>query len=451
MDNERENQELSASSFYGEPETEVEATEESAEPREKSGKRKLKVRISDAMQEREERMAVNDVIFYEKLGGEEPDDETKPLTKGSVDMWFLLWSMLLVCFGAVMSYSASAVFAEQRYGDSTYFLWRYILFTVIAVAITAIFVAVARPWFWRVFGVGAYAAAIVLLVLVIFIGDTGGGAQRWIDLGFITIQPSEIAKMAVVMVLALYMSKYEREINSTHKFGGNFKHGFFMPMVIIGILCALIILQPHLSGTIIVGLIGVMVMFLAGTRLKWLLIFVGIIGVVGILFISFFGYSMERVQIWLHIDEVDPLGEAWQTLQGLYAIGSGGFFGLGLGSSRQKFGYVSQPQNDFIFTIICEELGFIGAFVLVFLFALLVWRGIKIGQNAPDKFCALVVWGLTLKIALQVLMNIAVVTNSMPNTGISLPFFSSGGSSLMLQIFEVGIILSISRYSTQKK
>ena len=395
-------------------------------------------------------MADTDVIFYEKLSGEEEIDERAPLAKGSVDMWFLLWSMLLICFGAVMSYSASAVYAEQKYDSSTYFLWRYVIFAVASVVVTAIFVAVARPWFWRIFGVLTYAAAVLLLILVIFIGDTGGGAQRWIEIGPITLQPSEIAKTAVVMVLALYMSKYEKQITSKHKFGGNFKHGFFVPMVIIGILCGLIILQPHLSGTMIVGLLGVAVMFLAGTRIKWLAIFGGIIAVVGAVFISVFAYSFERIQIWINIDKVDPLGEAWQTLQGLYAIGSGGFFGLGLGSSRQKFGYVSQPQNDFIFTIICEELGFIGAFALVLLFAMLVWRGIKIGQNAPDKFCALVVWGLTLKIAIQVLMNIAVVTNSMPNTGISLPFFSSGGSSLMIQIFEVGIILSISRFSTQK-
>ena len=430
MDNEREDQKLPASDI--------------------NGKKKLKTRIKNVLAEREENMAVNDVIFYEKLSGEEDIDERAPLAKGSVDMWFLLWSMLLICFGAVMSYSASAVYAEQRYDSSTYFLWRYIIFTVLSVAVTAVFVALARPWFWRIFGVISYAVAVILLILVIFIGDTGGGAQRWIEIGPITIQPSEIAKMAIVMVLALYMSKYEKQINSKHKFGGNFKHGFFMPMIFIGILCGLIILQPHLSGTMIVGIIGVMIMFLAGTRIKWLAIFGGIIAVVGVVFISIFAYSMDRIQIWLNIDKVDPLGEAWQTLQGLYAIGSGGFFGLGLGSSRQKFGYVSQPQNDFIFTIICEELGFIGAFALILLFVMLIWRGIKIGQNAPDKFCALVVWGLTLKIGIQVLMNIAVVTNSMPNTGISLPFFSSGGSSLMLQIFEVGIILSISRFSTQK-
>ncbi len=414
-------------------------------------KKSLRIRIKERREANEAYREANDVVFTEKLTPEKVD-ETAPLHKGSIDVWFLLWAIILICFGAVMSYSASAVYAEQKYDSSTYFLWRYIVFSVMAIAITAVFVIFARPWFWRVFGVGAYAISVVLLIAVFFIGDVGGGAQRWIDIfGIITIQPSEIAKMAVVMVLALYMTKYDKEINSEHKFGGHFKHGFLMPMVLIGILCALIILQPHLSGTMIVGLLGVCVMFLGGTRIRWLGIFLGIIAVVGVVFIMFFGYSMERVEIWLHIDEVDPLGQAWQTLQGLYAIGSGGFFGLGLGSSRQKFGYVSQPQNDFIFTIICEELGFVGAFALIFLFAMLIWRGIKIGQNAPDKFCALVVWGLTMKIAIQVLMNIAVVTNSMPNTGISLPFFSSGGSSLMLQIFEVGIILSISRFSTQKK
>jgi cell division protein FtsW len=201
----------------------------------------------------------------------------------------------------------------------------------------------------------------------------------------------------------------------------------------------------------IIGMLGVVVMFLGGTRMKWLVAFAGVMVVafIGLVFVS--SYAQERIYTWLFIDKVDPLGSAWQTLQGLYAIGSGGFFGTGLGSSRQKYGYVPEPQNDFVFTIICEELGFIGAFLLIALFALLIWRGIKIGQNAPDKFCALTVWGLTFKIALQVAMNIAVVTNMMPNTGISLPFFSAGGSALMLQIFEIGIILSISRYSTQKK
>ena len=410
----------------------------------------IKKKVKKALVAREQKLAYNDVIFSEPLTppAEEP---LKPLEKGNVDMWFLLWAMILVCFGAIMSYSASAVYAEQKFDSSTYFLLRYVLFAVLAIVITVPFVAIARPWFWRIFGVAAYGASILLLLAVLVFGVAEGEAQRWIDLGFITIQPSEIAKVAVVMVLALYMSKYEKEITSTHAFGGSFRKGVMMPMAIIGLICGLVALERHISGLMIIGMLGVAVMFMGGTRIKWLAMFLGIIGVAGVGLILVSSYAQERVDIWLHIEEADPLGAAWQTLQGLYAIGSGGFFGLGLGSSRQKFGYVSQPQNDFIFTIICEELGFIGAFVLILLFGLLIWRGIKIGQRAPDKFCALTVWGLTFKIALQVAMNIAVVTNSMPNTGISLPFFSSGGTSLMIQIFEIGIILSISRFSHQKR
>lgn len=392
----------------------------------------------------------NDAVFEEPLTPPPVVDESAPLTRGSVDTWFLLWSMLLICFGAVMSYSASAVYAEQRYDSSTYYLWRYLLFAVVATVVTVLFVIYARPWFWRVFGAGAYAVSVFLLIVVLFVGVSEGEAQRWIALGPITIQPSEVAKVAVVMMLALYMSKYERPIASKGKFGGSFKHGFLMPMVIIGIICGLIALERHISGLMIVGMLGVAVMFLGGTRPKYLLIFLGIIAVAGVGLIAVSDYAQARVNSWINLEQ-DPLGAGWQTIQGLYAIGSGGFFGLGLGFSRQKYGYVSQPQNDFIFTIICEELGFLGALLVVLLFVMLIWRGIRIGQRAPDKFCALVVWGLTFKIALQVAMNIAVVTNMMPNTGISLPFFSTGGTSLMIQIFEIGIILSISRFSRQKK
>ena len=406
--------------------------------------------INDYKRKKEIQAAENDVIFSETLT-KAPEEPPVPLVKGSIDKWFFLFAAMLIFFGAVMSYSASAVVAETEFDSSTYYLVRYVAFAAVAIIITIPFVIIARPWFWRLFGAGTYLLSIFLLLLVMVIGRTGGGAQRWISIGPITIQPSEIAKLAVVLVLALYMSKYEKEINSTHKFGGNFKHGFFVPMVLIGLLCGLIILQPHLSGTIIVGVIGLIIMFLGGTRMKWLAAFVGLIGVAGGVFLLFFGYSMERVQIWLDIDSMDPLGAAWQTLQSLNAIGSGGFFGVGLGASRQKFGYVPEPQNDFIFAIICEELGFVGAFLVVALFTLLVWRGIKIGQSAPDKFCALVVWGITFKIALQVIMNIAVVTNSMPNTGISLPFFSSGGTANMVQIFEIGIVLSMSRFSVRKQ
>ncbi|MBQ9087015.1 MAG: cell division protein FtsW [Clostridia bacterium] len=417
---------------------------------EEKKKGRLTAGLSELRERQAQRREERDVVYTEPLTPPEPVDERAPLTKGGVDLWFLLWAMLLLCLGAVMSYSASAVYAQREYGSSTYYLWRYVLFAIIAAAVTALFVTYARPWFWRVFSVGVYGLSLFLLLLVLVVGAAEGVAQRWIDLGFVTLQPSEIAKMAVVMMLALYMSKYEKPISSGAKFSGTFKHGFVIPMMIIGLVCGLIALERHISGLMIVGMIGLAVMFLGGTRLKYLFLFLGLIAVAGVGLILVSDYAQERVLSWINLEQ-DPLGAGWQTLQGLYAIGSGGFFGLGLGFSRQKFGYVSQPQNDFIFTIICEELGFIGAFLVILLFAMLIWRGIRIGQRAPDKFCALTVWGLTFKIALQVAMNIAVVTNLMPNTGISLPFFSTGGSSLMIQIFEIGIILSISRFSTQKK
>ena len=428
--------------------------EDQAMPNEKRvgiKKEKKKVKVTSLAERNEARREYRDAIYYEKLNEEKPDI-AKPLQKGSIDMWFLLWAMILLCFGIVMCYSAGVVDAAESYDDPMHYLVRNIIFSVLAVVATIPFVIWARPWFWRAFSIVAYAAAMVLLILVPIIGDARGGAKRWIEVGPITIQPSEIAKLAVVMVLALYLERHEKQVNSLQKFGGHFKHGFLIPMTIIGVICLPFIAQPHISGIMIVGIIGLAVMFMGGTRWRWILMLLGFIGAAFLVLVTVFAsYAQARLDIWLNIEEQDALGTAWQTLQGLNAIGSGGFFGLGLGASRQKYGYVPEPQNDFIFTIVCEELGFVGAFGLIFLFAMLIWRGIKIGQNAPDKFSALVVWGLTFKIALQVAMNIAVVTNMMPNTGISLPFFSAGGSALMLQIFEIGIILSISRYSSQKK
>ncbi|MGI6167319.1 MAG: FtsW/RodA/SpoVE family cell cycle protein, partial [Eubacteriales bacterium] len=308
-----------------------------------------------------------------------------------------------------------------------------------------------RPWFWRLFGICAYAASILLLILVLLVGRESGGAQRWIEIGPLTFQPSEAAKMSVVLAMALFMSKYEDKITSDQKFGGSFRYGVLVPFAIFGVVCFLVALERHISGLMIIGMIGIAVMFMGGTRLRYIFLIIGAIAAAGALLILISDYAQTRVFTWLNLEEADPLGSAWQTWQGLYAIGSGGLFGRGLGNSQQKFGYVSEPQNDFIFTIICEELGFFGAFLIVTLFILLIRRGFKIAAKAPDRFSSLVASGLTFKLALQVIMNIAVVTNSMPNTGVSLPFFSSGGTSLAVQIFEMGIILSISRYSTQKK
>lgn len=376
--------------------------------------------------------------------------DERVMVRGGVDIWFFLIVLALLCFGAVMSFSASAVYAQNKYGDSTYFLWRYILFAGIAIVGTLPFVLFARPWFWRLFGLCSYGLSIVLLLLVLVIGSEGGGAQRWIDLGFMTIQPSEVAKMAVVLTMALYMSKHEAQISSNIT-RVNFRYGVIGPAAIFGTICMLVALEKHISGLMIIGMIGISIMFMGGTRMKYIFLIIGAIAMAGVLLILVSDYAQERVTTWLFLEKADPLGSAWQTWQGLYAIGSGGLFGKGLGNSMQKYGYVSEPQNDFVFTIICEELGFFGAVIVVALFGLLVWRGFHIAAKAPDRFSSLVVYGLSFKVALQTILNIAVVTNSMPNTGVSLPFFSSGGTSLAVQIFEMGIILSISRYSIQKR
>lgn len=381
---------------------------------------------------------------------DEPEVGERVMVRGGIDIWFFLIVLALLCFGAVMSFSASAVYAQNKYGDSTYFLWRYILFAGIAILGTLPFVLFARPWFWRFFGVCSYGVSVILLLLVLVIGREGGGAQRWIDLGFMTIQPSEVAKMAVVLTLALYMSKHEQQIKSDIT-RVSFRYGVLNPAMIFGFICMLVALEKHISGLMIIGMIGISVMFMGGTRLKYIFLIIGAIGLAGVLLILVSDYAQDRVTTWLFLEQADPLGSAWQTWQGLYAIGSGGLFGKGLGNSMQKFGYVSEPQNDFVFTIICEELGFFGALLVVTLFGLLVWRGFRIAAKAPDRFSSLAVYGLTFKVALQTILNIAVVTNSMPNTGVSLPFFSSGGTSLAVQIFEMGIILSISRYSIQKR
>ncbi|MBQ9098541.1 MAG: cell division protein FtsW [Clostridia bacterium] len=370
---------------------------------------------------------------------------------GSPDTVFVVLVLMMLACGAVMSYSASAVYGLQFYDDSTYFLKRYLLFAIVSVLFTVPLILFAKPEFFRFLSVFLYTVSVFLLILVLLIGTVGGGAQRWLVLGPFTVQPSEIAKLALIMMLALIMSKYENQVTSVKKHGGSIRYGILLPGGLIGLICLLVAAEKHISGLLIIAMLGVCIMFLGGTRLRYLG-FMGVaVAAAGCLLIFVSSYAQVRVDTWLHIEEVDPLGSAWQTLQGLYAIGSGGLFGLGYGHGRQKHGYVSQPQNDFIFTVICEELGFVGAALILLLFAFLVLRGFHIASRAPDRFSSLVVYGISLKLALQTILNVAVVTNSMPNTGVSLPFFSSGGTFLAMQIFEMGIVLAISRYSTQKR
>lgn len=372
--------------------------------------------------------------------------------KGSIDLVFFLITAALVLFGCVMVYSASSVYAQQYHDDHTYFIARHCFFLVMAVAFTAVVVRFCTPGFWRDFSYPLYGIAVVLLLLVLVIGsDLGSGAKRWLDFKVFTVQPSEIAKTALVLFLARFMTDHEKKVMSEYRFGGHFKYGVLFPGIFIAVLALLIAAERHISGLMIIGMIGIAVMFLGGTRVKWIALIGALVLGAGCALVLVSDYAQARVETWIFIEDADPLGSAWQTLQGLMAIGSGGLFGTGLGNSRQKFGYVSQPQNDFIFTIVCEELGFFGALAVIALFVAFVWRGCVIARNAPDKCSSLIVYGLVFKVALQVILNIAVVTNSMPNTGISLPFFSYGGTSLALQIFEIGIILSISRYASHRK
>ena len=405
-------------------------------------------KIGDAY---ERSLIKDDPIYKEPIHAVAEAPAEKKMVRGGIDVYFLILVLIISLFGVVMAYSASSFDGQKYMGDSLYYVKRHVIFLLVGFLFAAPFVIYARPWFWRMFSILAYAGTIPLLLAVLVIGSTGNGAQRWIAIGPLTIQPSEIAKMAIVMFLALIMTKYEKKIELSQRFGGHFRYGVLYPVLVIASICVLVMLEKHLSGLIIIGLLGLTIMFIGGTQKKWMFLIIGagLCAVLLVLMVS--DYAMERVTTWLFLEDADPRGSAWQTWQGLYAIGSGGFFGVGLGNSRQKYGYVSEPQNDFIFTIVCEELGFFGAMLVIILFALLLWRGYKIAANAPDKFCSLVAYGLTTKIALQTILNIAVVTNSMPNTGIAFPFFSSGGTALILQIFEMGIILSISRFSYVKK
>ncbi len=366
-----------------------------------------------------------------------------------VDYLLLAVIAILVLLGSLMVFSASFAYAEYRYGDSYYFIGRQIIWVIVSG--TVMFCAAKlTPVLYRHLAVPLYGIVIALLLAVLVIGSIGNGAQRWISLGPITIQPSEIAKTSLVLILACYYSVFEERALEIRSKPRMLLWGTLIPFGFIGCFCILVMLQKHLSGIIILGAIGLSVMFVSGISLRYLGYFTGAC-VTGVTCLALFtDYTKKRITTWLN-PELYPLEGGWQTLQGLMAIGSGGFFGLGFGNSRLKYSYVSEPANDMIFTIICEETGFLGALLIMALFAVFIWRGIRIGMAQEDTFSRLTAIGITVKVAIQVLLNICVVTNTIPNTGISLPFFSYGGSSMIMLLFEMGILLSISRTSVLKK
>ena len=357
----------------------------------------------------------------------------------------LLLILILSLFGSAMIFSASYAYAETRYDNAYYFIVRQSVWLTVGISLMLAVSTVPGDALYRL-SPYLYGITLLLLLAVLIIGSVGNGAQRWISLGPITVQPSEIAKTTLVLMLARYYEDHA-ELAFSRKRRASLLYGTLIPFLMIGTVCLLVMLQKHLSGLIIIGCIGVCVMLLSGICLVYLGGFVGA-GAVGVTALALFtDYTKRRITIWLNPEKY-PLDGGWQTLQGLMAIGSGGFFGKGFGKSVLKYSYVSEPANDMIFTILCEELGFLGALAVLLLFALFVRRVLRIGLRAASPFARLTALGIGCKVAIQVLLNVAVVTNTIPNTGISLPFFSYGGSSLLMLFFEMGILLSISREST---
>ena len=372
------------------------------------------------------------------------DKKLIKLNKGSLDMPFLIILLIIVAFGLVMLFSASYANAYYYRNDSFHYIKRQLIFAVAGLVMMFIISKIDYHILQK-FALPLYLVSLVLLVLVL-IFPGGGNAKRWLGIGSFQFQPSEVAKFAVILICA-------RWISLNHKVMNTFRFGVLPFMIILGLVAVLMVLEPHLSGTILILSIGLVLMFVGGTQLRWFGIGLCVIAAavtVIILTPNLVSYAQDRVEMWLN-PWSDPQVKGYQTIQSLYAIGSGGFMGLGLGNSRQKYLYIPEAQNDFVFSILCEELGFVGATIVIILCALLVWRGISIAMRAKDKFGSILAVGLTMQVGLQAILNIAVVTNTIPNTGISLPFFSYGGTSLIMLLCQMGVILSISRSAGEEK
>ena len=378
----------------------------------------------------------------------ERNEVAQKILQSRPDTFFTVLCVLLISLGTVLSFSAGSAYASEAYGSGFHFVVNHLLHLAVGLVAAAFFYFGSHPKWMRVLSVGFYLVAIALLVLVLIIGVEGGGAKRWLNFGFFTLQPSELAKTAIILVMALYLTRYDESVNSGFN-RYSLIHGLIVPSMIFILVCVLIFFEHHFSGIIITVAIGVGMLFIGGTYFGWFLCLLPLVPLLWLL-IQKFDYAMERINSFLG-KSGDNLAENWQSTQGLYAIGSGGLFGVGLGESSLKYGYVSQPQNDFVFTIVCEELGFFGASAILLLFFTLVARGVILGLRAPDKFTSIVILGLSFKLAIHVILNVGVVSGVLPNTGISLPFFSSGGSATISQMIDMGIILGLSRFCTQKQ
>ena len=379
-------------------------------------------------------MADNSKIKRRKSGGQ-----------GKMDITFLSFVLILLTIGLVMLFSASYAYSLEYYGSSYKFITRQALLGAAGVVIMLV-VSKIDYHFWRKLAWIVYAAAVGMLVFLLIVPPmvSGMDVKRWLVIGPINFQPSEVAKFAIVLLFASLISANYKQMK---------KFSFIAFLVaILGVTCVLIVLEPHLSATVLVFCIGVVLMIVGGLSKRYIIggVAAGVLGVAGLIVSGAISYGSDRIKYWID-PWADPSGKGFQTIQSLLAIGSGGVLGRGIGQSRQKYLWVPEPHNDFIFSIVCEELGLIGAMVIILLFCLLVWRGFTVAMHAPDKFGSLLAIGLTFQVGLQAMLNIWVVTNTIPNTGISLPFFSYGGTSLMILLAEMGVVLSVSRSSNIEK
>ena len=370
-----------------------------------------------------------------------------------LDMPLLIFILVLLAIGLVMLFSASYAYSYFHYGNSYFFIARQAVFAVAGVIAMLVISTFDYHRFHQlaivIFGISVFLLVFLLICRYAHIESIArpeGTATRWLDFGFVSFQPSEIAKFALIVMFAHMISQNLEKM-------GTFRYGVVPYVGILALFAALIYLEDHLSATLIILALGAILMFVGGTKPKWFIL--GIIllaaGLTAILMVKG-GYQVSRIMVWLDpfSSELDP-DLTHQTRQSLYAIGSGGLLGVGLGQSRQKYLYLPEPQNDFIFAVVCEELGMVGALVIIVLFAMLIWRGVYISVHAKDKFGMLLGLGITFQVGLQTVLNICVVTNTIPNTGISLPFFSYGGTALLMLLGEMGVLLNISRSANVEK
>ena len=370
-------------------------------------------------------------------------EENKPRedVTGLLDMPFLVLTVLLLAAGLVMMFSASYARAKWDTGNPAYYFVRQAIFAAGGLA-AMLLVGRLNYFIWYRTAMLILLGSLALLALVPVIGVTVNGAKRWISIAGIRFQPSELAKLGMILSFAAMMAAWQDKMET-------FRYGVLPYALILGAIAGLLILEKHLSATLIIFIIGAIMMLLGGTKKRWFVIGGILILAFLVAYVSMRGYAGGRIEAWLDPWK-DPLGDGYQGIQSRYAIGSGGFLGLGLGRSRQKYLYLPEEHNDYIFAIVCEELGFVGAVGILILFVLLILRGYWIAIHARDRFGTLVAAGLTTKLAIQVFFNIGVVSGLLPPTGISLPFFSYGGTALLLQLFEMGVILSVSRWCVNK-